>query len=150
MHRNASRKHIVDLWSLFDFAQPGLLGALNNLVNSMFAPSRTKMAAIQNGGKPAGADRTSDFTPNQRRGSRDLPQKIEVESCKQLTLSGCKNSSTFRLLQIGNNSKHCARDAAGRNRYVRFVTPTETHRAHPAIVNPEPRFRDNSPKLTGC
>ena len=38
--------------------------------------------------------------------ARDLPQKIEVESCKQLTLSGVQNSSTFRPLQIGNNSKH--------------------------------------------
>jgi SNF2 family DNA or RNA helicase len=38
---------LVDLWSLFDFAQPGLLGRSMNLANTMFALSRTKRVVIQ-------------------------------------------------------------------------------------------------------
>lgn len=38
MHRNACRNTLVDLWSLFDFAQPGLLGALNEFGKQYVRP----------------------------------------------------------------------------------------------------------------
>ena len=60
---------LVDLWSLFDFAQPGLFGALNEFGKHYVRPIENEDGhRYGTVGKPASADRTSDFTPNQRRG----------------------------------------------------------------------------------
>lgn len=79
---------LVDLWSLFDFAQPGLLGALNEFGKHYVRPIENeasrdtqRLESLRALIEPQTLRRTKEEV------ARDLPQKIEVASCKQLPLS---------------------------------------------------------------
>lgn len=80
---------LVDLWSLFDFAQPGLLGALNELGKYYVRPSENedgrdteRLESLRALIEPQTLRLTKEEV------ARGLPQKIVVVSFKQLPLSG--------------------------------------------------------------
>ena len=140
---------LVDLWSLFDFAQPGLLGALNEFGKHYVRPIENeagrdteRLERLRALIEPQTLRRTKEEV------ARDLPQKIEVESCKQLMLSGVQKqlylSSVANWQQqqaLSEGMQQAGTGMLGLLHRLKLIC------AHPAVVNPEPRFRDNSPKL---
>ena len=140
---------LVDLWSLFDFAQPGLLGALNEFGKYYVRPIENeadrdteRLESLRALIEPQTLRRTKEEV------ARDLPQKIEVESCKQLVLSGVQKqlylSSVENWQQQQALSEGMAQSGAG---MLGLLYRLKLICAHPAVVSSEPQFRDNSPKL---
>jgi SNF2 family DNA or RNA helicase len=79
---------LADLWCLFDFVQPGLLGALNDFGRHYRKPieaeTEEEMARIEELRAKIGPQmlrRTKEHV------AKDLPRKIIVESCRHLPLS---------------------------------------------------------------
>ncbi|EOI3464245.1 type I Zorya anti-phage system protein ZorD [Cronobacter dublinensis] len=140
---------LVDLWSLFDFAQPGLLGALNEFGKHYVRPIENeagrdtgRLESLRALIEPQTLRRTKEEV------ARDLPQKIEVVSCKQLPLSGLQKqlylSSIANWQQQQALSEGMQQAGAG---MLGLLHRLKLICAHPAVVNPEPRYREGSPKL---
>lgn len=140
---------LVDLWSLFDFAQPGLLGALNEFGKQYVRPieneadqNTEQLESLRALIEPQTLRRTKEEVAG------DLPEKIEVEGCKQLVMSGAQKqlylSSVANWQQQQSLSEGMEQSGAG---MLGLLHRLKLICAHPAVVNPEPQFRDNSPKL---
>ena len=79
---------LVDLWCLFDFVQPGLLGALNDFgqryrkpIESETEEEKQRVEELRAKIRPQILRRTKEEV------AKDLPKKIIVESCRMLALS---------------------------------------------------------------
>lgn len=79
---------LTDIWCLFDFVQPGLLGALKEFGNRYRRPieaetdeEKERVAELRLLIEPQKLRRTKAEV------AKDLPKKLEVESCKGLALS---------------------------------------------------------------
>ncbi|EOW6512459.1 type I Zorya anti-phage system protein ZorD [Cronobacter malonaticus] len=140
---------LVDLWSLFDFAQPGLLGALNEFgkhyvrsIENEAGRDTERLETLRALIEPQTLRRTKEEV------ARDLPRKIEVESCKQLIFSGVQKklylSSVANWQQQQAFSEEMQQAGAG---MLGLLHKLKLICAHPAVVDPAPHFRDNSPKL---
>ncbi|ELY5829660.1 type I Zorya anti-phage system protein ZorD [Cronobacter turicensis] len=140
---------LVDLWSLFDFAQPGLLGALNEFgkhyvrsIENEAGRDTERLETLRALIEPQTLRRTKEEV------ARDLPRKIEVESCKQLIFSGVQKklylSSIANWQQQQALSEEMQQAGAG---MLGLLHKLKLICAHPAVVDPDPHFRDNSPKL---
>lgn len=76
---------LVDLWCLFDFVQPGLLGALNNFGKDYLRPIEQQndnavLESLRKLIEPQTLRRTKEEV------AKDLPDKIEDQYCKQLNM----------------------------------------------------------------
>ncbi|EGT4441770.1 ATP-dependent helicase [Cronobacter sakazakii] len=140
---------LVDLWSLFDFAQPGLLGALNEFgkhyvrsIENEAGRDTERLETLRALIEPQTLRRTKEEV------ARDLPRKIEVESCKQLIFSGVQKklylSSVANWQQQQAFSEEMQQAGTG---MLGLLHKLKLICAHPAVVDPAPHFRDNSPKL---
>ncbi|EOI5730231.1 type I Zorya anti-phage system protein ZorD [Cronobacter malonaticus] len=140
---------LVDLWSLFDFAQPGLLGALNEFgkhyvrsIENEAGRDTERLETLRALIEPQTLRRTKEEV------ARDLPRKIEVESCKQLIFSSVQKklylSSVANWQQQQAFSEEMQQAGAG---MLGLLHKLKLICAHPAVVDPAPHFRDNSPKL---
>lgn len=140
---------LVDLWSLFDFAQPGLLGALNEFGKHYVRPIENevgrdteRLERLRALIKPQTLRRTKEEI------ACDLPHKIEVESCKQLMLSSAQKqlylSSVANWHQQQTLSEKVQQSGAG---MLGLLHQLKLICAHPAVINPELCYRNNSPKL---
>jgi len=79
---------LVDLWCLFDFIQPGLLGALNHFGSRYRRPieakteeEKSKVEELRSLIEPQTLRRLK------KQVAKDLPQKIEVPDCRSIPLS---------------------------------------------------------------
>ena len=79
---------LADLWCLFDFIQPGLLGALNDFglryrrpIEAKSDEEKARVNELRAFIEPQTLRRTKAQV------AKDLPSKIEVESCRNLLLS---------------------------------------------------------------
>jgi hypothetical protein len=79
---------LADLWSLFDFIQPGLLGALNDFGTKYRRPieaktdeERARVVQLHNLIDPQLMRRTKQEV------AKDLPKKLLVDSCKGIRMS---------------------------------------------------------------
>lgn len=79
---------LTDLWCLFDFVQPGLLGALKEFGDKYRKPieaesdeEKARIEELRALIEPQKLRRTKAEV------AKDLPKKIEVESCRALTIS---------------------------------------------------------------
>lgn len=79
---------LTDIWCLFDFVQPGLLGALKEFGNRYRRPieaetddEKERVAELRGLIEPQKLRRTKAEV------AKDLPKKIEVNSCRALPLS---------------------------------------------------------------
>ncbi|MFI3194711.1 MAG: DEAD/DEAH box helicase [Methylococcaceae bacterium] len=79
---------LADIWCLFDFIQPGLLGALNDFGSRYRRPieaktdeEKARVNELQALIEPQTLRRTKAQV------AKDLPRKIEVESCRNIPLS---------------------------------------------------------------
>lgn len=140
---------LVDLWSLFDFAQPGLLGALNEFGKYYVRPIENeagrdteRLESLRALIEPQTLRRTKEEV------ARDLPQKIEVADCKRLPLSAPQKqlylSSVANWQQQQALSEGMQQAGAG---MLGLLQRLKLICAHPAVVSPEPRYRESSPKL---
>ena len=94
---------LTDLWSLFDFIQPGILGALNDFgvhyrkpIEAETEEEKARIEELQALIDPQKLRRTKAEV------AKDLPQRIEVEACRKLPISDRQRAyyanaiSTFR------------------------------------------------------
>lgn len=91
---------LADLWSLFDFIQPGLLGALNDFGVRYRRPIEAKSDeenARVNELRALIEPQTLRRTKAQV--AKDLPRKIEVESCRNLLLSAYQRDLYRQAIQ---------------------------------------------------
>ncbi len=79
---------LADLWCLFDFVQPGMLGALNHFSRTYRQPieaktdeQRAKVEALRELIKPQILHRKKSDV------AKDLPTPVEFDACKQLPMS---------------------------------------------------------------
>lgn len=141
---------LADLWCLFDFIQPGLLGALNAFGARYRKPIEAKTDAEQ-----ARLDELRALIGPQtlRRTkaqvAKDLPQKIEEESCRSLPMSGFQRQlyrdavQTFRKRQNAALSHHL-----GLIQYLRLVCCNPyPHAQKPNLHEPVGERLKQSPKL---
>nr|WP_318382399.1 type I Zorya anti-phage system protein ZorD [uncultured Enterobacter sp.] len=140
---------LVDLWSLFDFIQPGLLGALNEF-------GKHYVRAIENE-----ADRDTQrleqlralIEPQTLRRikedvARDLPKKREVTACKQLPMSPVQRQLYLSYIASWQQQQTLSEEMqqAGTG-MLGLLHKLKLICAHPYSVQAEDRFREHSPKL---
>ncbi|MGK3114618.1 type I Zorya anti-phage system protein ZorD [Candidatus Pantoea formicae] len=140
---------LVDLWSLFDFAQPGLLGALNEFGKHYVRPIENELgrdtARLDNLRaliEPQTLRRTKEEV------ARDLPKKIEVAECKHLPLSSAQKqlylssiASWQQQQALSEGMQQAGTGMLGLLHKLKLIC------AHPAVVVPDLRSKGESPKL---
>ncbi len=91
---------LADIWCLFDFIQPGLLGALNDFGSRYRRPIEAKSdeeKARVNELRALIEPQTLRRTKAQV--AKDLPRKIEVESCRNIPLSAYQRDLYRQAIQ---------------------------------------------------
>ncbi len=104
---------LTDLWCLFDFVQPGLLGSLNQFGRQYRKPieaeteeEKERVEELRSIVKPQMLRR------EKRDVARDLPKKLVEQGCRSLPISPKQRSlygqalSAFRKTSSGNGSAH--------------------------------------------
>lgn len=140
---------LIDLWCLFDFIQPGFLGGLNQFGRDYQRPIESTIDR-----DTVAVERLRDLIEPQtlRRMkqdvAKDLPAKIEDGACRSLLMSGLQK--TLYLSEITGYSQkqqmeeHLEQKSSG---MLGLLHKLKLICAHPYSVQPDPRLRDNSPKL---
>lgn len=147
---------LADLWCLFDYVQPGLLGALNEFGRIYRRP--IEISKRDEEGNRRIEDLRQRIDPQILRRTkaevaRDLPEKIIVEDCRQLPLS-----TTQRQLYASAIEDFKKRDEPDSHtpfknhlvllQYLRLVC-TDPRRYGLTAFSPEPleQYRKAAPKL---
>lgn len=104
---------LVDLWCLFDFIQPGLLGALNDFgaryrrpIEAKTEEEKARVNELRSLIEPQTLRRTKAQV------AKDLPSKIEADGCRDLPLSQyqrqlyAKAVQTYRARQATHTGNH--------------------------------------------
>lgn len=140
---------LIDLWCLFDFIQPGLLGGLNQFGHEYLRPIEAALerdtVALERLRKliaPQTLRRTKQDV------AKDLPAKLEDRACRSLTMHGLQRElylaevSTYRRKQT--IEEHLDQKNAG---MLGLLHKLKRVCAHPYSVKPDARLREHSPKL---
>jgi len=103
---------LTDLWCLFDFIQPGLLGALSSFGEHYRKPieaeteeEKARVQELRDLIEPQKLRRTKDEV------AKDLPKRIEVNECRSLPLSDRQRALYSSAIESFRRSR--AADAAG-------------------------------------
>ncbi|MGV1017896.1 MAG: SNF2-related protein [Fluviibacter phosphoraccumulans] len=146
---------LVDLWSLFDFVQPGLLGALND-----FGANYRRPIEIEEGDDIA-QERLGQLKrliePQMLRRTKadvaDLPPKIIDENCRNLPLSNVQRALYAKAIDDFKKRNEPGaitpfKNHLGLLQYIRLVC-TDPKRYGLTVFKPEPiaEYRLASPKL---
>ena len=92
---------LVDLWCLFDFIQPGLLGALNQFGKKYRKPIEAKSEDEQKMLEELRQIIKPQLIRRMKKDViKDLPQKIIVESCRSLTLSNTQRNLYSHVIHL--------------------------------------------------
>lgn len=145
---------LADLWSLFDFIQPGLLGALND-----FGQRYRKPIEARNDEEHARVEelRTRISPQILRRTkaevAKDLPQKVIVDTCRKLPLSTAQRNLYAKAIEDFKkrndpNASVPFKNHLGLLQYLRIIC-TNPHRYGLTAFKPEPlpEYRSKAPKL---
>lgn len=147
---------LVDLWSLFEFCQPGLLGALNDFGKLYRRP--IEIDERDEEGKQRLDELRSLIEPQMLRRTkqdvaRDLPKKIIVDECRHLKISSSQRSFYAKALDDFKRKDEPGFPAPFKNhlgllQYIRIVC-TDPRRYGLSVFKPEPLedYRKTSPKL---
>ncbi|MGB7421310.1 MAG: SNF2-related protein [Comamonas sp.] len=145
---------LADLWCLFDYVQPGLLGALNDFGKRYRKPIEAKTDEE----KIRVEELRARVAPQILRRLKtdvatDLPPKIVVEECRRLSLSGVQRNLYTQAIQSfktrdepGNVSPF--KNHLGLLHYLRLIC-TDPRRRGLDVFKPEATevYRSKSPKL---
>jgi SNF2 family DNA or RNA helicase len=100
---------LADLWSLFDFIQPGLLGALNDFGSRYRRPIEAKTEEEKSRvNELRGLIEPQTLRRTKAQVAKDLPSKIEDKRCRALLIS-----SFQRQLYVKAIKSYCAKQAQG-------------------------------------
>lgn len=145
---------LVDLWCLFDYFQPGLLGALNEFGDLYRKPieGRDEGAGL----KQLEALRTCVMPQILRRTKAEvakLPPKIVVEDCQRLPLSDYQRQLYSMAVQRFRHHQNTGEPSPFKNHlgllhYLRLVC-SDPHLPGLGAFKPEPlaEYRNKAPKL---
>lgn len=145
---------LADMWCLFDFVQPGLLGALNDFGQRYRKPIEAKTDEER-----ARVDELrTRIAPQILRRMKadvatDLPQKIIVQECRKLPLSSAQRNLYAKSIDAFKQRGDATRPAVFKNHlgllhYLRLVC-TDPRPHGLSVFKPEPleRYREKAPKL---
>lgn len=145
---------LADMWCLFDYVQPGLLGALNDFGQRYRRPIEAKTEEE----KERVNELRAKIAPQILRRlktevAQDLPPKILVEECRRLTLSPAQRNLYAKAIGDFKNRDNPASTTPFKNHlgllhYLRLVC-TDPRPPGLGLFRPEPpeRYREKSPKL---
>lgn len=145
---------LADLWCLFDFVQPGLLGALNDFGQRYRKPieaeteeDEARVAELRERIAPQILRRLKTEV------ATDLPPKIIVEECRRLPLSPTQRNLYARAIDSfkkRNDPQHASpfKNHLGLLHYLRLVC-TDPRPHGLSVFKPEPvsQYREKAPKL---
>lgn len=145
---------LADLWCLFDFVQPGLLGALNEFGDRYRKPIEAKndeerelVEELRRRISPQILRRTKSEV------AKDLPRKIIVEECRNLLLSVEQRKLYSSAIESFKTRKDPGsispfKNTLGLLQYLRLIC-TDPRRYGLTAANPEPlkQYQEKSPKL---
>jgi superfamily II DNA or RNA helicase len=145
---------LADLWCLFDFVQPGLLGALND-----FGQRYRKPIEAKNDEERARVEELRvRISPQIRRRTKvevakDLPQKIVVDACRKLPLSTTQRNLYAKAIEDFKKRNDPSfrspfKNHLGLLQYLRLIC-TDPRRYGLTVFKPEPldQYRSKAPKL---
>jgi len=147
---------LADLWCLFDYVQPGLLGALNEFGRMYRRP--IEIDDRDEEGKKRIEELRQRIDPQILRRTKlevakDLPRKIVVEDCRRLPLSATQRQLYARAIEDfkkrGDPGSHTPfKNHLGLLHYLRLVC-TDPRRHGLTVFKPEPlaQYRQAAPKL---
>ncbi|MFO1395463.1 MAG: SNF2-related protein [Burkholderiales bacterium] len=142
---------LADLWCLFDFIQPGMLGALNDFARRYRRP----IEARTDEEKARVEELRGKIAPQVLRRlkkdvAKDLPQKIVVESCR-LPLSPQQRAMYARAIELFKRRGQPGapfKNALGLLHYLRqLCTDPKRLGLTEFVAEPLPDYRARSPKL---
>lgn len=145
---------LADLWCLFDFVQPGLLGALNDFGQRYRKPieakddeERARVEELRVRISPQILRRTKAEV------AKDLPQKIIVDACRKLPLSTTQRNLYAKAVEDFKKRNDPSfrspfKNHLGLLQYLRLVC-TDPRRHGLTVFKPEPldQYRGKAPKL---
>jgi hypothetical protein len=140
---------LTDLWCLYDWIQPGLLGSLNEFGRNFRRPIEAR-----EGQDAAALDKLRTMIEPQllRRTKQDvakeLPAKIEDESCKALRMSPLQDR-LYRSEIVAYHDKRTIQEQLGGQTaaMLGLLHTLKLICAHPHAVRPEGHPLEASPKL---
>jgi SNF2 family DNA or RNA helicase len=145
---------LADLWCLFDFVQPGLLGALNEFgqlyrrpIEAKTDDEKRRIEELRDLIKPQILRRLKVDV------AKDLPKKLEVDNCKSLQLTTAQRALYSQAVgQFGRRSEPGAvttfKNALGLLHYLRLIcTDPKPHGLSGFCVEPLEAYRTRTPKL---
>jgi len=143
---------LADLWCLFDFIQPGLLGALNGFgreygrsIEEGVVGATKKLEKLRRIIEPQVIRRTKSDV------AKDLPKKIAVTPC-QVEMSNDQRVHYVRAIELLNAADPATDDAQlhhlGVLQHLRLVCADPRHYGLEAFVaEPLARYRRKAPKM---
>lgn len=145
---------LADLWCLFDFIQPGLLGALNDFGQRYRKPiearndeERARVEELRMRISPQILRRTKAEV------AKDLPQKVVVDECRRLPLSSAQRNLYAKAIEDFKKRNDPTASVPFKNhlgllQYLRLVC-TDPRRYGLTAFKPEPlaEYRAKAPKL---
>jgi hypothetical protein len=147
---------LADLWCLFDFVQPGLLGALNDFgrlyrrpieIDERDEEGKYRIGELRKLIEPQILRRTKTEV------AKDLPRKIIVEECRRLSLSTQQRQLYSRAIEDFKRRREPGSHTPFKNHlgllhYLRLVC-TDPRRHGLTVFKPEPLndYRKAAPKL---
>lgn len=145
---------LADLWSLFDFVQPGLLGALNEFGQRYGKPieakddeERARVEELRRNIAPQILRRTKAEV------ATNLPRKIVVDTCRNLPLSAAQRQLYAKAIDDYKKRNDPATPSPFKNHlgllhYLRLIC-TDPRRHGLSVFKPEPlaQYRAKAPKL---
>lgn len=145
---------LADLWCLFDFVQPGLLGALNDFgrryrkpIEARTEEERARVEELRKLIAPQILRRTKAEV------AKDLPRKIVVDACRKLPLSPKQRELYARAIELFKRRNEPGANVPFKNHlgllhYLRLIC-TDPRRHGLDVFRPEPltEYRTRAPKL---
>jgi len=144
---------LADLWCLFDFVQPGLLGALNEFGGRYRKPIEAKTAEEKARVEELRARISGQILRRMKRDVANLPEKVIVDECRRLQISPAQRN--FYAKSVESFKKRLEPEAhtpfknhLGLLQYLRLVC-TDPRPHGLTVFKPEPtnEYRAKAPKL---
>ncbi|WP_417546659.1 type I Zorya anti-phage system protein ZorD [Marinobacter sp.] len=140
---------LIDLWCLFDFIQPGFLGGLNQFGREYQRPIEAGLerddAALD---KLRALIEPQTLRRTKQDVAKDLPAKIEDQACRSLPMHVLQRDLYLSEISKYNQQKKMQEQLEQRESgMLGLLHKLKLVCAHPFSVRPDPRLKEQSPKL---